>query len=56
MKSKYQSPLDFSQHRAGVAAIEYALMAAMIAVVIVAGVSSIGQTVGNLFDSIATQT
>jgi len=41
--------------RAAVTAIEYALIAALIAVVIIAGVSTIGQNASNTFNTISTE-
>jgi pilus assembly protein Flp/PilA len=37
----------------GATAIEYGLIAALIAVVIIAGVSSLGKNVGNVFNTVA---
>lgn len=44
---------DFWHHEHGATAIEYALLASFIAVVIVASVTSLGGTVSSLFQSTA---
>jgi pilus assembly protein Flp/PilA len=44
-----------ARDRAAVTAIEYALIAALIAVVIIAGVSTIGQNASNTFNTISTE-
>ena len=43
------------QDEAGVTAIEYGLIAALIAVVIVASVTSLGQAVLDLFNDVSTK-
>ena len=43
------------QDEAGVTAIEYALIAALIAVVIIASVTSVGQAVLELFNDVSTK-
>jgi len=44
----------FLRNRAGATAIEYGLFAALVALAIVAGTTSLGTSLGNAFDSIAT--
>ncbi len=43
----------FSKDQAGATAIEYGLIAALIAVVIIAGVTLLGTDIGNTFNSAA---
>lgn len=42
-------------HQSGVTSIEYALIAALIALAIVVGVSDTGVAIGKLYDYVATQ-
>lgn len=44
-----------SHRQRGVTSIEYALLGALIAMVIVVAVTNTGQTVGNFFDYVANQ-
>lgn len=44
----------FIADESGATAIEYGLLAALIAVVIIAGASALGTSINNLFDAIAT--
>ncbi|HUX78917.1 MAG TPA: Flp family type IVb pilin [Alphaproteobacteria bacterium] len=46
---------NFLRQDEGVTAIEYGLIAALIALLIIAGVTAIGQTLKNTFSSIASQ-
>ena len=45
---------SFMKDESGATAIEYGLIAALIAVVIIAGASTLGNTLKNKFNSIAT--
>ncbi len=45
--------LEFFDDEAGVTAIEYALIAALIAIVIIGGAGQLGQTINNKFQLIA---
>ena len=53
MFSKFEGVLAFTRTEDGVTAIEYALIAMLIALVIIASVTSLGQTVRDLFDRVA---
>jgi pilus assembly protein Flp/PilA len=53
MKKLYSGLQSFIRDEEGVTAIEYALIAALIAVVIIAAVRFVGQDVNNTFQSIA---
>jgi pilus assembly protein Flp/PilA len=53
MKKLYSGLQRFIREEEGVTAIEYALIAALIAVVIIAAVRLVGQDVNNTFQSIA---
>jgi pilus assembly protein Flp/PilA len=53
MKKLYSGLQRFIRDEEGVTAIEYALIAALIAVVIIAAVRLVGQDVNNTFQSIA---
>jgi pilus assembly protein Flp/PilA len=53
MFSQFKGMLAFARAEEGVTAIEYALIAALIALVIVAAVTSLGQTVRDLFNRVA---
>lgn len=53
MKKLYSGVQRFIRDEEGVTAIEYALIAALIAVVIIAAVRLVGQDVNNTFQSIA---
>lgn len=46
----------FKGDRRGVTALEYGLIAAVIAVVIIAGASQLGNQIGTTFNTIATST
>ncbi|MDO8347217.1 MAG: Flp family type IVb pilin [Rugosibacter sp.] len=46
---------QFHQEEAGVTAIEYALIAALIAVVIITAVTSVGANLGALYNMVAGQ-
>lgn len=46
---------QFHQEEAGVTAIEYALIAALIAVVIITAVSNVGNNLGALYNMVAGQ-
>ncbi|MDO8347218.1 MAG: Flp family type IVb pilin [Rugosibacter sp.] len=46
---------QFHQEEAGVTAIEYGLIAALIAVVIITAVTSVGQNLQVIFNAIATK-
>ena len=43
----------FAKDESGATAIEYGLIAALIAVVIIAGVTSLGGNIGNVFNTVA---
>lgn len=43
----------FMKDESGATAIEYGLIAALIAVVIIAGVTSLGGNIGNVFNTVA---
>ena len=43
----------FTRDEGGATAIEYGLIAALIAVVIIAGVTSLGKNIGNVFNTVA---
>jgi len=45
---------NFMQDESGASAVEYGLLVALIAVVIIAAVSSLGKTISNQFNSVAT--
>ena len=45
---------SFIQEEEGVTAIEYALIAALIAIVIIGGATAVGQNINNLFLTVAT--
>ncbi len=45
---------SFMKDESGATAIEYGLIAALIAVVIIAGASTLGKNVGTVFNTIAT--
>lgn len=51
-----ESIKKFLQDEKGVTAIEYGLIAALIAVAIIAGVGLLGTNLNDLFDRIATKT
>lgn len=53
MKKLYSGVQRFIRDEEGVTAIEYALIAALIAVVIIAAVTLVGKDVNNTFQSIA---
>ncbi len=53
MKKLYSGVQRFIRDEEGVTAIEYALIAALIAVVIIAAVRAVGQDVNSTFQSIA---
>lgn len=55
MKSLYSGIQRFIRDEEGVTAIEYALIAALIAVVIIAAVKLVGQDVNNTFQRIANE-
>ena len=42
-----------NRDRRGASALEYGIMAALIAVAIIAGVGTLGQSLGNLFNTVA---
>jgi len=44
----------FMQDESGASAVEYGLLVALIAVVIIAAVSTLGKTVSNTFTSVST--
>ncbi len=44
----------FMKDESGATAIEYGLIAALIAVVIIAGVTSLGGNIGNVFNKVAS--
>ena len=54
MNKLLQGMKSFIQEEEGVTAIEYALIAALIAIVIIGGATAVGQNVNNLFLTIAT--
>ena len=51
MLSKFRSLIG---HEAGVTALEYALIAALVAVVIIGGVALLGTNVSTVFSTVAT--
>jgi pilus assembly protein Flp/PilA len=51
--SDNQSFVDFIENEDGVSAIEYGLIAALIAVVIIAAVKSVGTNLTKVFEAIA---
>lgn len=53
MKKLYSGIQHFIRDEEGVTAIEYALIAALIAVVIIVAVTTVGQDVNNTFQAIA---
>jgi pilus assembly protein Flp/PilA len=53
MKNLYSGIQRFIRDEEGVTAIEYALIAALIAVVIIAAVRAVGQDVNNTFQAVA---
>lgn len=53
MKNLYSGIQRFIRDEEGVTAIEYALIASLIAVVIIVAVRTVGQDVNNTFQSIA---
>ncbi|ODV42146.1 flp/Fap pilin component [Cupriavidus sp. UYMMa02A] len=53
MFSKFEGVLAFTRAEDGVTAIEYALIAMLIALAIIASVTTLGQTVRDLFDRVA---
>ena len=53
MFSQFKDVLAFARAEEGVTAIEYALIAALIALAIVATVTTLGQTVRDLFNRVA---
>ena len=53
-KSILQALRQFIREEEGVTAIEYALIAALIAIVIIGGATAVGLNVNNLFLTIAT--
>jgi pilus assembly protein Flp/PilA len=55
MKKLYSGIQRFILDEEGVTAIEYALIAALIAVVIIAAVRTVGLDVNNTFNKIATE-
>jgi pilus assembly protein Flp/PilA len=55
MKSLYSGIQRFIRDEEGVTAIEYALIAALIAVVIIAAVKLVGEDVNNTFQRIANE-
>jgi pilus assembly protein Flp/PilA len=55
MKNLYLGIQRFIRDEEGVTAIEYALIAALIAVVIIAAVKSVGVEITNTFTNIATE-
>lgn len=54
MKAIWKNIQQFLREEEGVTAIEYALIAALIAVVIIAAVTLVGNEVQNTFSTIAT--
>lgn len=46
---------QFLGSRDGATAVEYGLIAALIAVGIIAGTGSLGNTIGNLFNGVSTE-
>ncbi|WP_179400619.1 Flp family type IVb pilin [Burkholderia guangdongensis] len=54
MSTIVQQLMRFARDEDGVTAIEYGLIAALIALLIIAGVTSIGQTLSDIFNDIAT--
>ena len=50
-----QKAKEFARNEEGVTAIEYGLLAALVAVVIIAAVSSIGDSLNTTFESVATK-
>lgn len=53
-KSILQALRQFIREEEGVTAIEYALIAALIAIVIIGGATAVGLNINNLFLTIAT--
>jgi pilus assembly protein Flp/PilA len=53
MKTYMQKALVFIQDEEGASAVEYGLLVGLIAVVIIAGVTLLGQNINNLFNNIA---
>ncbi len=53
MKNLYSGIQRFIRDEEGVTAIEYALIAALIAVVIIAAVRAVGEDVNNTFQAVA---
>jgi pilus assembly protein Flp/PilA len=47
--------VDFYRRKEGVTAIEYALIAALVAVVIIAAASSLGTSIVNVFNAVSSQ-
>jgi pilus assembly protein Flp/PilA len=55
MKNLYSGIQRFIRDEEGVTAIEYALIAALIAVVIIVAVRTVGQDVNNTFQKVANE-
>ena len=53
MKGLHQRAISFCADESGVTAIEYALIGALIAVVIAGAVVTVGSSLNNLFTSVA---
>jgi pilus assembly protein Flp/PilA len=54
MKKLFSVIRDFLKNEEGVTAIEYGLIAALIAVAIIAAVTALGGNLGTLFQTVAT--
>ena len=54
MNKLLQGMKSFIQEEEGVTAIEYALIAALIAIVIIGGATAVGLNINNLFLTVAT--
>ena len=54
MKKHWQSMMTFVDDESGVTAIEYGLIAGLIALVIIGAVTTLGGNLTNLFNTIAT--
>ena len=53
MTAYFASAKQFIEDERGATAIEYGLIAALIAIVIISGVSTLGKNIGNVFNKVA---
>ena len=53
MTAYFASLKQFIEDEHGATAIEYGLIAALIAIVIISGVSTLGKNIGNVFNKVA---